>query len=196
MPTHASGASQVWRSTTASSRESQRRAVIAGRLPSHQWPAKRFAVSAVDVETGELRLFDAQSGVALIDAVAASCAVPLIWPAVTILGRRYVDGGIRSAESADRVENAAVVVILSPLGRDAPAMHGVGLRAEVEALEAKGVRVAVVEPDADARSAMGINVLDPATRAPTAEAGRMQGRREAQRIGDVAPGLRRRATLA
>lgn len=176
--------------------ESERRAVIAGRLPSHRWPVKRLAVTAVDVETGALRLFDAQAGVDLVDAVAASCAVPLIWPAVTLLGRCYVDGGIRSAESADRVENAAAVVILSPLGRDAPSLCGAGLPAEINALEAKGVRVVVVEPDAATRNAMGLNVLDPATRAPTAEAGRAQGRREAQQIRSFAPGLQTGATLA
>ncbi len=176
--------------------EAARRAVIAGRLPSHRWPAKRFAVTAVDVETGELCLFDARSGVELVDAVTASCAVPLIWPVVTMLGRRYVDGGIWSAESADRVENAAAVVILSPLGRDAPSLGGNGLRAEISALEERGVRVVVVEPDAAAKAAMGINALDPAARTPTAEAGRAQGKREAPRVSTYAPGLLRAATLA
>ncbi len=176
--------------------QEERRAVIAGRLPSHRWPTKRFVVTAVDVETGALRLFDAAAGVDLVDAVAASCAVPLIWPAVTIHGRRYVDGGLRSAESADHIEHAAAVVILSPLGRDAPSLGGIGLRAEIGALEAKGVRVVVIEPDAAARTAMGMNALDPATRAPTAEAGRVQGRREAAQIKDFAPGMRLGATLA
>jgi NTE family protein len=128
--------------------------------------------------------------------VAANCAVPLIWPVVTIANRRYVDGGMRSAESADRVENAATVVILSPLGRDAPSLGGNGLRAEIGALEERGVRVVVVEPDAAAKGAMGINALDPAARTPTAEAGRAQGKREAVRIADYAPGLRGAATLA
>ena len=36
------------------------------------------------------------SGVDLVDAVAASCAVPGIWPPVTIGGARYIDGGIWS----------------------------------------------------------------------------------------------------
>jgi predicted acylesterase/phospholipase RssA len=37
-------------------------------------------------------IMDRMSGVSLVDAVAASCAVPGIWPPVTIAGRRYMDG--------------------------------------------------------------------------------------------------------
>ena len=162
--------------------EAERRAIIAGRLPSHAWPAKRFGTTAIDAETGELRVFDADSGVGLVDAVAASCAVPIIWPATTIQGRRYIDGGMRSAENADLIKDARSVLILSPGGIDGASLRGIGLRKEVEGLEAKGVRVAVIEPDAAARSAIGFNPLDPATRTPSAETGRAQGRREATRI--------------
>jgi len=165
--------------------EAERRAVIAGRLPSHRWPAKRLTVTAIDAESGELRLIDAAAGVELVDAVAASCAVPLVWPAVTIGGRRFVDGGIRSAENADLVEGAASVVIVSPLGVDAPSLGGLGLRGEIGVLEVGGARVVLIEPDAAARTAMGLNPLDPTRRGPAAEAGRVQGRREASRIDVV-----------
>ncbi|MBV9512890.1 MAG: patatin-like phospholipase family protein, partial [Mycobacteriaceae bacterium] len=56
--------------------EEARRSVIAHRLPSHRWPTRRLEVTAIDVETGERVLFGRDSGVSLIDAVAASCAVP------------------------------------------------------------------------------------------------------------------------
>ncbi|MFF0010047.1 hypothetical protein [Streptomyces sp. NPDC005374] len=36
---------------------------------------------AVNALTGETRIFDRSSGAALVDAVAASCAIPGIWPA-------------------------------------------------------------------------------------------------------------------
>ena len=61
-----------------------RRTMIAARLPSHTWPKRRLLIVAVDVETGERRAFDRASGVDLIDAVAASGAVPGIWPAVAV----------------------------------------------------------------------------------------------------------------
>ncbi|EUA40799.1 putative esterase of the alpha-beta hydrolase superfamily [Mycobacterium avium subsp. avium 2285 (R)] len=60
-----------------------RRRVIAARLPSHRWPRRALRLTAIDVDTGELTVFDPASGVDLVDAVAASCAVPgrgLRWP--------------------------------------------------------------------------------------------------------------------
>lgn len=81
--------------------EAERRAVIERRLPSAEWPERRLLIASVDALTGELKVFDRSSGVPLPDAVAASCAVPLVWPPITIDGRRYIDGGVRSATNAD-----------------------------------------------------------------------------------------------
>ena len=69
--------------------EAERRAAVGSRLPSPDWPSRRMLLVAVDAETGQTRVFDRQSGVELIDAVAASCAVPGVWPPVSIGGRRY-----------------------------------------------------------------------------------------------------------
>ena len=77
--------------------EPVRRQVIAQRLPSHDWPDRALRITAIDTATGELVVFDQDSGVELVDAVAASCAVPGAWPVVTIAGRRYMDGGIASS---------------------------------------------------------------------------------------------------
>src|SRR5205814_3193186 len=76
--------------------EAKRRAIIESRLPSRVWPERRLIIVGVDASTGEIRCFDRSSGVELVDAVAASCAVPGVWPPVTIEGRRYIDGGVRS----------------------------------------------------------------------------------------------------
>jgi NTE family protein len=46
-------------------------------------------------------------------------------------------------------------------------------------------RVAVVSPDKDSRTAIGRNVLDPAARAPSAEAGRAQAASVVARIAEV-----------
>jgi NTE family protein len=73
--------------------EAERRSVVAARLPAHAWPDRLLRIIAVDTETGETRIFDRLSGTGLVDAVAASCAVPGVWPPVTIDGRRYMDGG-------------------------------------------------------------------------------------------------------
>jgi NTE family protein len=160
----------------------QRRAVIASRLPSHAWPKRRLSITAIDCASGALEVFEAGSGVELVDAVAASCAVPMIWPAVAIAGRGYIDGGLRSPDNADLAAGASSVLILSPIGLRPQGGLGSALAGEVALLEAGGAKVCVVEPDAQSRSSMGFNVLDPSVREPAARAGREQGRREAARI--------------
>jgi NTE family protein len=159
--------------------EAARRAVITSRLPSHDWPArqvKQVKIVAVDCETGATEVFDSASGVSLVDAVAASCAVPGIWPPVMIGGRRYMDGGVRSSDNADLAAGAARIVVMSPLGLDSPLPSPMPLREVVAGLRDGGAHVTVLSPDDASRSAMGANPLDPAIRVPAAEAGRAQGR--------------------
>ncbi|RKE19134.1 patatin-like phospholipase family protein [Streptomyces sp. TLI_171] len=155
----------------------ERHAVIAGRLPAHEWPAWPLTLTAVDADTGEPRTFDRHSGVTLVDAVAASCAVPGIWPPVEIDGRRYMDGGIRSSNNADLMTGQQTVLVLAP-------MTDPFLAAELQTLEATG-RVLAVTPDEDSRAAFGINPLDTAVRTPAAEAGLAQGRRIADQVREL-----------
>ena len=96
--------------------EPVRRDVIAHRLPSHDWPDRELRISAIDTATGELVTFDRDSGVNLVDAVAASCAVPGVWPPVTIGGSRYMDGGVGSTVNLELAADCDVVVALLPSG--------------------------------------------------------------------------------
>ena len=156
--------------------EAERRAVIESRLPSRAWPMRRIQLVAVDAETGEPCVFDDQSGAELVDAVAASCAVPGIWPPVTIGGRRYIDGGVRSSDNADLAEGSERIVIISPLGYDSQLPSPQPLRQVVSQLRDQGAEVIVMVPDQASAAAIGANPLDPGTRIPAAEAGRAQGR--------------------
>jgi NTE family protein len=156
--------------------EAVRRSVIEGRLPAHSWPARRIQLTAVDAVTGELRVFDSASGVSLVDAVAASSAVPGIWPPVTIGGSRYIDGGVRSADNADLAAGSGRITVISPLGLDSLIPSSLPLRKAVEKLAAGGSAVTVLVPDTASAAAIGANPLDPATRTPAAQAGRDQGR--------------------
>jgi NTE family protein len=163
--------------------EADRRAVIAARLPSAQWPARRLLITAIDAVTGEFAVLDADSGVSLVDAVGASCAVPGVWPPVTMAGRRWIDGGVRSPANADLAAECERIVVLAPLPR--------GMRAataathQAEALARAGRAVTVVSPDPDAVAAIGRNVLDPARRAPAARAGYAQAGPALDRVGTV-----------
>jgi NTE family protein len=171
----------------------QRRAMVAARLPRHEWPDRPMIVAALDAHTGELAAFDRDSGVDLVDAVTAGTALPGGTPTVSIDGTRYINGGVRSAENADLASGYANVVVLSPFGgRSGPLPEGQfeGLRrfpgadlaSQVEALRKQGSRVEVITPDADSRAAMGTNQMDLATRIPAARAGFAQGKQEATRV--------------
>ena len=160
--------------------EQERLDVIGSRLVSREWPDRPLTITAVDAATGEFHAFDRESGVPLLQAVAASCAVPGVYPPVTIDGRRYVDGGMRSAANADLAQGYDRLVVLAPIPR------GVGPLASVDA-QVTGMlaRVAVVAPDEGSRTAIGRNVLDPAAREPAARAGRAQAATVAQRVAEV-----------
>jgi NTE family protein len=166
----------------------ERRADIVERLslPSSEWPATPLTITAVDVDSGTLRSFDARSGVDLVDAVAASCAVPGVWPVTPIGGRRYIDGGVwRTAENAHLAAGSPSILILSPFGRAQGARSGESspLNTDVAALRAGGSQVVLISADAASlRTLSGSSALDPALRAPGAQAGRVQGRKEAAQL--------------
>ena len=157
--------------------EAERRAVIAGRLPQHSWPSRRLAVVAVEASTGDVRVFDKDSGADLVDAVTASCAIPGIWPPVTIGAGRYIDGGTRSAVNADLAAGYRRVLILAPMADLALEGQSAGLVAGGEE-----VQVQVIIPDEESTAAFGLNPLDPAVRAPAARAGYAQGERAAAAV--------------
>jgi NTE family protein len=86
-------------------------------LDGAAWPTG-FRCTAIDTDTGELVVWDEGSGVSLQHAVASSCALPVLFPTVTINGRSYMDGGILSHLNATAAPTTDVLVVLSchPLG--------------------------------------------------------------------------------
>jgi NTE family protein len=162
--------------------EAKRRAVIESRLPVRTWPERRLLITAVDAATGEFTTFDSGGGVPLVDAVAASCAVPGVWPPVTINGRRYVDGGVRSAANVDLAAGYARVVVLAPITTGFGPMPSVAR--QVAGLGRRST-VVVISPDRTARRAFGRNMLDPTRRAPAARAGRAQAAAVAESVAAV-----------
>jgi len=157
--------------TAKTVREAERREVIAHRLPSHDWPERRLLITAIDAATGEFVVFDKNAGVPLVAAVGASCAVPMVWPPVTIGDRRFIDGGMRSSANADLAAGADRIVVIAPLTQGGGVTPKVA--DQVAALRSRAT-VALITPDADALSAIGRNVLDPARRAAAARAGQRQ----------------------
>ncbi|TQS45261.1 patatin-like phospholipase family protein [Cryptosporangium phraense] len=160
--------------------EQTRLASVAARLPRPEWPLRTVLIPAVDATTGEVVVFDRDSGVALVDAVAASCAVPGVWPPVTIGDRRFVDGGVRSASNADLAAGADRIVVLTPTMENTPIPLGGDLNDEIDALRPGTTHV--VWADEASAAAFGTNPLSPATRGPAARAGRAIGRSRAAAV--------------
>lgn len=159
--------------------ESVRRDVIARRLPTREWPDRVLRVTAIDVATGELVVLDRDSGIPLVDAVAASCAVPGAWPPVSVAGRRFMDGGVGSTVNTSAAADCDAVVVLVPSSETSPSPFGNGAAAEITAFGGESLAVFA---DDESIAAFGANPLDPACRVPSAKAGRQQGRREALRV--------------
>ena len=151
--------------------EAERRDIIESRLMVADWPQRRLVITAVATDDGEYVTFDRDSGVSLLDAIGASCAVPGVWPPVTIKGRRYMDGGVRSVANADAATGCDPVVVIAPITR---AFTPAGAPAAQLASYPAGTRTLLIAPDRAALTAIGRNVLDPARSGAAAQAGRRQ----------------------
>ncbi|MEU6357463.1 patatin-like phospholipase family protein [Streptomyces sp. NPDC047072] len=158
--------------------------VVQGLLNGvREWPGDTLRITAVDALSGHLETFDADSGVPLLDAVAASCAVPVVWPPVTVAGRRWMDGGSRSTANLHLARGHHHVLAVAPI----PAAVGPHPGAEWQAAElaADGVDVTLVTPDRAARRAMGRDMTADARRPAAARAGYAQGSAAAAAVSEV-----------
>lgn len=171
--------------------ESERRAIIDARLPVKEWPRTDLRISAVDAETGELAVFTRDARVDLVDAVAASCAVPGVWPPMTAAKRRYIDGGVASVVHVARADDdgfeiqgaADRVLVVAPL--DPPAggpFPSVTQEVERRQESHPDTDAVAILADETSLAAFGTNVLDPSTMPASARAGRAQGQAWADEV--------------
>jgi NTE family protein len=143
--------------------------------PTREWPTATLITTAVDTSDGSRALFQASSGVPLVDAVAASVCLPGLLAPVELLGRRYMDGGLASAANADVAAGNEEVWIVSPF-------RPASLDREVAELQSSGSLVHLVRPSAAAEQVLGpgIGTMDPARRSGAARAGFADGRAAAE----------------
>jgi predicted acylesterase/phospholipase RssA len=64
-----------------------------------KWTGCNLVVCATDAETMKQTVFSAEAtpDADVVDAIAASCAVPILFAPVAIAGRRYIDGAVAEA---------------------------------------------------------------------------------------------------
>jgi NTE family protein len=159
--------------------------VIGRRWAPNLW------VTSVSTRTGRFQVWTAASGVPLERAVAASSALPNVWPPITIGQDRYMDGGVRSMLNADLAAGYGRVVVVScfalgePGAANAPAVPpNRALWGEIESLRAEGSAVEVVTPGTAflALTGNGTRMLDNSLVPEAYEAGQRQALDDGPRI--------------
>jgi len=137
-----------------------------------QWP-EGLRICAVRRTDGARVVFGRPGAPAarLAEAVLASCAIPGYFRPVTIDGTEYVDGGIHSVTNADvlKSEQLDLVLIVSSMSSAHGSANGADgllrrtlhrrMEHEVEKLERAGIPVIRLEPESDARHAMGLRAM-------------------------------------
>jgi NTE family protein len=158
-------------------------------FPDKGWTQIPFECVAVGANDGSTRIFNKDSGVGLAHAVASSCAVPGIFPPVTINGHRYIDGGMRSLTNADLAKGYRVVIVVnfvaSPRTTLIAKSFGALTDRELKILHDTGSTVESVTPDAASLAAFGPNRQDPTHSKAAFAAGLEQGHNEAAKLKSI-----------
>jgi len=148
-----------------------------------RWVDRPTWIVAVDYESGQRVVFGSADAppASLPDAVVASCSIPGWYQPVVIGGRRYVDGGVRSATSLGLIADAGVeeVYVLAPMAsvesgsprkpherleRRLRWLLTHALLRDANLLRSRGIRVTVVTPGPEDLAVMGVNLMDPRRR--------------------------------
>lgn len=140
------------------------------------WP-ESLVIVATDATSGRPAFFSARQPADLAAAVAASCALPGVFPAVRIDGRLHFDGGLRSPANLDVAAAADVLIAVAPLSAAVRANRRPAHQAAH--LARSGVRVVLIEPDLAGRAALGPDLLAPARAGRAFAAGLEAGARHA-----------------
>ncbi|MDH6123983.1 patatin-like phospholipase family protein [Kitasatospora sp. GP82] len=141
------------------------------------WPDRKLLITAMDAETGEQEVFDRASGAPLPSAVAASTAFPGIYPPITINGRRYMDGSLRSATNAALAAGARTLVVIDPQAHLFPREL-----LQQELAVAAAHTVVTIEPDPASIRAFGSDLNDRTAWEPAYQAGLRQATDAAEQL--------------
>jgi len=142
-------------------------------------------VATTEIGSSKRVVFDKTSNVALLSALAASSALPGVWPAVNINNHQYFDGGSYSMDNPDLIEDADNVIVIS---NNLPILAPYKTSDLVTKMNNKGIKTTLLVPG-DAVVAIlnkyGNNTMESALRSEVANAARKQGQADAQKLADL-----------
>ncbi|MDQ7113058.1 patatin-like phospholipase family protein [Staphylococcus simulans] len=144
------------------------------------WTPK-IKIVVTEVETNQRRVFDENSDVPLVKAIAASGAFQGAYPTIQLHDKHYYDGGSYSMDNPDVSEADKVVVLAANL----PVKTPYALSDLVDHMQERGQSVYTVKPDSIIMSILekyDYNTMNGALRKEVAEAARQQGHEEAQAL--------------
>jgi NTE family protein len=140
------------------------------------WPDQDIGLVAVTVADGKPTILRRECGATIAGAVAASCCLPGLSPPVSISGRHYMDGGMRSTANADLASGFDSILVLCFHPPRQPGERVLTrVAAQSEALVKSGACVSVISPDEASLAAIGPRTMDVVRRPGVARAALAQG---------------------
>ena len=161
----------------------ERKKAIAKRLNDSKWTSQ-LVITAINARTGQLETINQQIGMDLIDSVAASEAVPGLWPHVTMNGKDYIDGGMVSSTNACLAKDFKQILIIAPLTQKIGKLPNVF---DDEITLSNTSDVYTITPDEFSKSIIGDNIYDASVIIEVGNAGYEQGKRLAKEIKALMP---------
>lgn len=151
------------------------------RIKVTSWP-QNLMITAIDAQASKRAVFTKDSNVDIYRPMASSGSLPGVWPATTIDGKKYYDGGCHSMENADLAKGAHKVLILAT---NLPIVTPYKINDAIAELQNSGANVKLITPSEDVLqklNELGGNTVDTAIRPEMARLGQQQGERDAQMI--------------
>jgi NTE family protein len=139
------------------------------------WPEEvDLRLVALSCTTGERRVWTKADRVDIGRAVASSCAVPGLFPTVTMAGDRYFDGGLWSPSNADVLvdDRFDAVIFIGPIGTLSAGPSRV--ERELQQLEATGTRTLAIMPG-PSFDELRVDMMNPDFREKGVDIGRTDG---------------------
>lgn len=161
----------------------ERKKAIAKRLNDSKWTSQ-LVITAINARTGQLETINQQIGMDLIDSVAASEAVPGLWPHVTMTGKDYIDGGMVSSTNACLAKDFKQILIIAPLTQKIGKLPNVF---DDEITLSNTSDVYTITPDEFSKSIIGDNIYDASVIIEVGNAGYEQGKRLVKEIEALMP---------